>query len=757
MAFVPYVQGSVSSPHIDTIYAGLKEHVDATRGLMSALGTFWSDSFGNMTRSQTAYETMVHATTGCVLPLSDAYRSLLTATLEASIQSIPELSDRQLELVVFSESRDADGNPVEPSILYEDDETDEYGNPMAKAYVFHGTPFLDVDYFTVSLFNSVIVLEKGTHFDIDGTTGDLTFYVDIFEDPAIIQDAYGEFALEYSNVKRPSRSIMLWAVNAVQQSFRIWERFGAFVYRKAADSPKYKHLINALMYYYANMKTPENVEHVMNIIYGVPYAWHDGEVVQAIYEVGHDLSPATVTGEDSDYHCIETLDNGRLRRYYCYGMATLSVSVGDVLSQYQVMGKLNEVYDYIQIERMPEKFIPATAHPESMTRSEQIQYVYEHWNDADGTSFVDDDSIDVSPDLRADIIRYVLKYNSLFVRQYISLDAIDTYKNQIEQMRNVLRSGLPIYLNPMLETIFKLRLVDRIPTDEEIKQRIAEAQEHADAAATERDKKLWENEKARWETWTDSNPAVLDGGNRAELGIAFDDAHVQEVLYDGTQTYNGGACYDHDSVKDDFALPYDGTAAYDGIYAHHAAQSYGSLKYDGKQTYGNCFQLAHQYDEDEFAFTGMSIELDDAFTYSEYDGSFNQLITYNGAHWHDGRNFYGWNNVVPGDLQVSVVQRFSDRPDELRDMFSLTVTQRDGRPVLLHVEDLHGGMSDAFKCVPRSEDFAEEIPLSDDFSLAMRMRDSDITVALSEKLAITAARSDTDSLQEAQDELIISE
>ena len=140
--FQKYVRGEADQPLIDQIYSELLAHVDETRGLMAALGTFWSEGFGSITRSQTAYETMVHAVTGCVLPLSDAFRGLIDVTLEASIQTIPVLADRQLELAVFSEDTD--------KAIMEEIEVERNGS-MVKAYVFHETPIIYASHFVASL------------------------------------------------------------------------------------------------------------------------------------------------------------------------------------------------------------------------------------------------------------------------------------------------------------------------------------------------------------------------------------------------------------------------------------------------------------------------------------------------------------------------------------------------------------------------------------------------------------------------------
>ena len=659
MGFQPYIQGSVQSPLIDTIYAGLKEHVDETHGLMSALGSFWFESFGNMTRSQNAYETIMHAMTGCVLPLSDAYRGLLDVALEASIYTVPEVRDKQLELVVFQEPDTSD-----------DTSTAEHIYSPKEAWVFHKTPILDVDYFMANLYGSPIVLEKGTHYDVDDETGDITFYVDIFGDQAIIQDAYGEF----DKVEHPQRSIMLWGVNVVQQSFRIWERYGQLVYRKAADSMDYKALIDALMYYFVNMKDVQNVENVMNIVAGIPYARHEGEIVKRVYEVGADLNVVSAVFEGDDYFvCIETEYNGITYRYYSYGLAKTTVKVGDVLSKYQLMGRLNEVYDYLQIERNPRKFIPATAHPEEMTKDEQIDYVYAHWNDTDNSSIIDEDVIELTPEIRSDIIRSILKYNSLFIKQIISMQSYDTYLAQVEEMRKVLRAGLPVYLNPLLETIFAMKLVDYIPTDAELQERIATAANEA--------------ERKQWSEWAQQYAVVMDGGILADAAISFVDQRSHDRVYDGEMAYNGGTCRDHNSEKTSFTLLYNGYTKYNADWAHHGSSTHGAtISYNGSVEYGNCMLNLHDYESDLFKFTKFKLTtFADEFPYSDKTGAIKKQIYYDKEYLHDGLAKYGLTEYMPKELQFKSITETYDVFQNIADPFEISV--KTASSTTLDIED----------------------------------------------------------------------
>jgi len=433
-----------------------------SKALLSALGDYWSDYFSDL-------DNLVSAATGAEVLVSESYNKLLDFVLSSSLLQIPVKKPVTYNLIVFNEE---DFCPV----------IDEAGD--VECYTVKSPGIRSLEYLVSTLFEPNIVLEDGVHYEVDYSKEVINFYVDLFNDKDIFEQSY-----TYNS--QNSKKILLWATNLALVESNIYERFGRYLYTNNVDSEDYRWLVTALMYFYVNAKSAARIETVVNVLFGLPFSRTPGEVVSEILYVDKNDSPVAHAGF-ADYYKIVTNFNS----YYAPIFTDLLVTVGQALANYQLLAKLNVVEDYItnpdwyDNSRFPYELLTDYRHPEFIEWcenndefSEYSKYLNEEYdssisfnntryyvglepvvNTYEGKSpfsevICSSTSTGFQKNLY-DILDNVLKYNILHFYLELNFDNYDFYTKIKDDLYSIVRPGLPVYLYPFIETIFKSEFYD---------------------------------------------------------------------------------------------------------------------------------------------------------------------------------------------------------------------------------------------------------------------------------------------------------
>jgi len=307
------------------------------KSLLTALGNFWTEVF-------TDYEMMETILVGVNTLLLTEYYKVLHLVLSGSIINIPTTSEEKFKLLTFAHS-DA------TYVL----------DPLTEEVAYIEYPLSDksgIDYLVTSLFSpKVALVGDGTHYEV--VDEKIRFYVDIFNDQTILSEAYQiSDSIGGTQESPTAKYILFWATNTYVISQNIQNRFSTFMYKDGVDNDHYKEVTKALQYFFTNTKSLPHFESAINILMGLPNSKVHGERVIDIYPVdinldrvqvienvdytGYEESPLDFAGVDS---IAVWTDHNNI--YYVPVYADLVVNYGDILEEYQVLGKLYSADDYI--------------------------------------------------------------------------------------------------------------------------------------------------------------------------------------------------------------------------------------------------------------------------------------------------------------------------------------------------------------------------------------------------------------------------
>lgn len=569
MAIFPYKPKSSATPSGEVL-GELSAFSLQSRGVLTALGDFWTDYYRNL-------EDLQYAASGSVVSISKEYTKLLDLVLSSSILDIPVDSSSQFELLVFDEA-----------------DFEDRGD-----HLFIPVPELrETLYLTTSLFESPVILEQGEHFDVVPGEG-YKFYVDLFNDEGIFSYAYAIEGLK-------SRKMLLWACDYALSSTVIYEKYGRFLYKKAVDSTQYRWFINALMHFYTETKTVKAIQSTINILYGVPYTRYVDEMVQAIYYTDAHLNPMD-TPDESSYICIET-DKAT---YYTYTFSTLSVKVGDVLPQYTMLASFSEVHDYISSPKwwenvdFPQGIFVATEGEVSLTKSQ-----------------------------RDTLMDKVLKYNVLYIKLGVSYETYETYLAQINEIYSIIESGIPVYLYPFVQAVFKVAFSDDVKVEE-----------------------------------SDVMTAHLSLNTYHSFG---------SLNFDGTHVYYSWPDQDHGKDAQATTLVFDGTANYndtDDTLHRHQPYHLNVEEFDGELDYDAVASICHNNAPDPMTITSMGLRLDDVYDW-ENATSDKLLHRYDGKVQAGGEYVFGYftgpssNELMEMHIRAQTLADSVNTPEDLLRIFT---------------------------------------------------------------------------------------
>jgi hypothetical protein len=478
-----YVLPDYLSDGINSDLISVQDQSYFGNSLLSILGSFWELQYKDTDT--------LHSLSGSVTPLlGEQYFSILHQVLSSSIVDTPVNYTKQFELFAF--------NSDDAEYVYSD--TD----PTELLYIeFQYSGLQGVQFLSSGLFNSPVILDACNYFEV--VDGVLRLYLDIFEDTIVRDNAYA-----YETQQLPDKTIIvvfLWASSVTVTETYLYDRYGRYLYTPENNSDSYLAVLTALQYFFTNTKTVKNIENVLNILFKLPFCRNGGETVVTIDTlnangkvvegaIDYDANAAADTQADIHgigwYYRITTDRN----IYFAPLYAELLVSVGDQLAPYQLISRLNRAYDYIsspdwyadvrfpfelvhslddysvietpdEFEAYRPQFFRGTAYYDGAYYHTGVFAEYNGINPFLGTrSKIDGTEFEQH---LYGLMDAVLKYNLLYLYTELNYENVDYYThNKIAEAYDALIKGVPTYLYPVIETVFKSRLVDKFDDLEDI-------------------------------------------------------------------------------------------------------------------------------------------------------------------------------------------------------------------------------------------------------------------------------------------------
>lgn len=474
MIFKPYYQKpEIYSETAQTAEAELNHLGEAAASgntLLNALGSFWYITFAEQAE-------FLHVATGAVTSyLGESYRTLLSQVLASTIIDIPVTNRRMPELYAF-DKQDAD-------FVFDNGEL---------SYISFELPdLLDVDYIHNQLSCSEVILDKANYFEV--VDGELRFFVNIFEDEIILKNSY-----VYGT---GNQVILLWLSGVCLQETSIFDRFGRFVFEKQANSDYYKNTVTALQFFFTKAKSADNLETILNILFGLPFSKSPNEIVLRIevedasgqitehensYNVNSEADTPQELAEAGWAYKVTTTENV----YYAPLYSELAVSVGQVLDRFQLVAKVHQVHDYIKTPdwykdaRFPFELVssydsyntlntPDEFHaylPQMCDGSALYDGEFKHTGEYATYEGIDpfaltrskseaEGGTDFEQSLYS-LVDQVLKYNLVYLKTDLNFENIDYYlDNNIRESLQVVEKGVPSYIYPVIEASFTSDFVD---------------------------------------------------------------------------------------------------------------------------------------------------------------------------------------------------------------------------------------------------------------------------------------------------------
>ena len=451
-------------PASNDYLTSLTEDLDAVRELYNSqqllqstinkLGSFWYDYFVD-TELLNVFLISVNTL------LLTEYRKLLKTVLATNIISMPADSVDQYNLFTLIYDR--------ATYVYSSD-----GVLQCIEYPIDDT-CIGIDYFITALFSPKVILVSGVHYEVHPKC--IKFYVDIFNDNAILSEAY-QISTHGTHAGTPedplAMYVMLWTLKTLENSKDVYNRFSNFMYKEEWDSKKYKETTEALQYFFTQPKTIARLESAINMLLGVPNSITPGEKVIDIYNVdnagnrintlavydynGLEDSPREFNGVDS---VVLVTDAGNT--YTIPSYATLLVNNGDILDEYQSLGRVYRVEDHISNPewyynvRFPWELVSEYTSSSATIRidSDNPRKVHYH-----STLRSVKDSSDPEEQRLFSIMDVFEKDNIIHIQGELSFAIYTQASVDITKSIPYLKTGLPAYEYLMRDNILKGTFID---------------------------------------------------------------------------------------------------------------------------------------------------------------------------------------------------------------------------------------------------------------------------------------------------------
>ena len=450
--------------------------VQQNQNLLALLGDYWYDYY-------TDYETVKNLIGSVEALFSSQFKDIYKLILGSNVIDIPAENEVDFLVMVFDSSkaniiRNSD-NSINHIKYFLDNFSTSYDKKKVK-------------YITSNIINARLSLVEGTDYRIDTDKNIIIFYVDIFNDPAIVENCL-HYKLEDKDVT------LLWAVSNYIVSKDIASRFGYYNYSypQQISSPEYKSVTAALQYFFVNQKSIKSISNALNILAGIPFSVTPREVVKSITiidSIGELADPATQTiNEDfadtqeeildiSLFYKVETDSNTYLVNY---GIPLL-VTTGQQLEPYQLLAALYDARDYLTTPdwykntRFPSKllhsFTPEYYEESGLKEEYESKALVKHNGsfrfNAEKTAGSPFHLFKaVSPELNGNqvevdlyhLIDNVLKYNLVSLRgdaSYVTYEHFKVYFSRIFDLYEIIKPGFPVYLYPVFDFVISALFAD---------------------------------------------------------------------------------------------------------------------------------------------------------------------------------------------------------------------------------------------------------------------------------------------------------
>ena len=441
------------------------------RNLFKALGTFWEDYYPDL-------DVLTQCATGALVLQSDEYQQLISLSLASRLLSLPLVHTLNFKLTLIREDL------LTP--VYDENEDLKY-------YKIGISGINDIKYIVSSLFEPDIILESGKDYEI--VDGELRFYVDLFNDPEVFDSAYRSTDIGTSH-------IVLWFTDTVVETSWVYDRFGTFLYQKEPDSSSYKWLITSLLYFFVNTKSIKRIEAMINILFGAPFSYHQGEVVERIQSgVPASSFPDHPAGSAVDFYTRITTDRSV---YYAPFFFTVLVTEGQRLGNYQLLARFSTVDDYTTDPEwfdgtiFPAYLVESIDYPDAGNEitGQNVLYFdgennyhgdneynanyisFEDWkgNFSEGTypAFI---PYKTDTGLRGrlyGLIDNILKYNLLYLKTRVSFDTYDFFLSIKDDFLEAIRTGMPVYINTLIDTSLEVAEASSLESSDAYKTTVAQ-------------------------------------------------------------------------------------------------------------------------------------------------------------------------------------------------------------------------------------------------------------------------------------------
>jgi len=419
MAINPYVAPNNKAPNSVELYDNLVE-LEMGKNLLKSLGDFWRYQF-------TDSKNIESILTGMTTLISQDYLDMLHSVLASNILNIPV--DHQTAFSLVSFNSDKAVTVGTSHIEYSLKDIDVISSTLDMSSIRH------IEFLLSGLFDPAVALEGATdsskHFEIDTTAGIIKFYVDIFNDPNIVDTTY---TVNSGNTKY----VLLWATNTLVSERYIYDRFGVYLYPFDTNSLRYKLVLIALQYFFTKAKTVASLETTFNLLLGMPYSRKEGETVKSI-------SAPYYEGTKQFIDVVTDITTYKVPAYL-----DLVVSVGEVLNTSQLIARFHRIYDYISNPTWYDN----SRFPWSLVESSKYDV-----GDSSHLALRSNKNGSVAEQELHSVMDNVLKYNIVYAKSSVDFDNYTTYQD-IATVEGALSSGIPAYLYLLIDADFSALLED---------------------------------------------------------------------------------------------------------------------------------------------------------------------------------------------------------------------------------------------------------------------------------------------------------
>jgi hypothetical protein len=224
------------------------------------LSDFWLRFFKDRPQLEALYE-------GTEILIGQAYLDMVSQVLSLSVRETPVYQKSFFKLLVIREDH----------LIYRP-ATDNWGVEVTDERL-KDAPFIQNKIFAPT---SVMQRDSDYHFDTEGAEDYLVFPTNIFDWGGTGETipGYGFRTVRVGGTTQ--RQISFWLVDAQNDNFDMYLKYGYLLNRFEPSSEAYRALLQGVMQYFVLGPTEQYLTSAMNVIMGLPTIRDDGEVLQSV-------------------------------------------------------------------------------------------------------------------------------------------------------------------------------------------------------------------------------------------------------------------------------------------------------------------------------------------------------------------------------------------------------------------------------------------------------------------------------------------